>query len=282
MRAPTLKQLLWTLAALAGAAALAAAGVIAAGLYDVAASAPHWQPVHTLLETTMRQSVRRRARDVVVPPPGGAEALDRGAACYRAHCVVCHGGPGEAPAPFARSLQPLPGPLVDAAARWRRAELYWITRHGIRMSGMPAWEHRLAEADQWAVVAFVAQLGGLGTEDYRRWMARLPPDDCSPSTPAPAAADGGDAERGRRLLPQYGCQGCHRIPGVTGSPVNVGPPLAGFGARALVAGRLPNTPEQVAAWLRDPAAVDPQTAMPQLGVGARDAQDMAAYLATLR
>ena len=61
----------------------------------------------------------------------------------------------------------------------------------------------------------------------------------------------------------------------------MGPPLAGLGRRALVAGRVPNTAERLQQWIRDPQHLKPGTAMPDLDVGAQDAADMAAYLSTL-
>lgn len=95
-------------------------------------------------------------------------------------------------------------------------------------------------------------------------------------------ARGGDAERGRQAIVAYGCGACHVIPGVTGARGAVGPPLGGVGSRAIIAGRRPNTPENVARWIEDPPALAPGTAMPNLGVTAADAQDIAAYLRTLR
>jgi mono/diheme cytochrome c family protein len=177
-------------------------------------------------------------------------------------------------------MQPLPGPLVDAKARWNSAELYWITRHGIKMSGMPAWQHRLADADLWALVAFMGRLPTLTAESFQRLTTARPGERCA--TPDVPATRAGDARRGREVLTQYACNACHRIPGVTGSDVHVGPPLAGVGSRRLIAGALPNTPEQMVRWIRDPQGVDPQTTMPDLQVGEQDARDIAAYLATLR
>ena len=66
---------------------------------------------------------------------------------------------------------------------------------------------------------------------------------------------------------------------MTGAQVHVGPPLAGMASRALIAGKLANTPEHLVRWIRDPQRVDPETAMPTLGVDERDARDIAAYLA---
>jgi cytochrome c1 len=92
----------------------------------------------------------------------------------------------------------------------------------------------------------------------------------------------GDPERGRVALTQYACQSCHIIPGVTGSRVYVGRPLEALGARKYIAGKLPNTQDNLIRWIRDPKAVDPQTAMPVLDVSAADARDMSAYLLTLK
>lgn len=294
-------------AALAVLAAAGGAAFVWMGVYDVAANAQHTQPVYRLLEFTMHRAVKRRSADIEVPPLGDAAQLARGALCYRDHCVQCHGGPGVAPAPIGRSMQPLPGPLVDATQHWRPAELYWIVRNGIKMSGMPAWQYRLDDADQWALVAFMQRLPGLDRAGFAREAgpqaegrcdgdpsmadtaagARSTPEP-SPATPttdpvttAMATAAPGDARRGRAALGQFACNACHRIPGVTGSDVHVGPPLAGMARRRLIAGAVPNTPEQMVRWIRTPQAIDPRTTMPDLGVGERDARDIAAYLATL-
>jgi cytochrome c1 len=82
-------------------------------------------------------------------------------------------------------------------------------------------------------------------------------------------------------MTQYACNACHNVPGVTGSDVHVGPPLAGIARRSLIAGAVPNTPEQMERWIRDPRSIDPYTAMPAMQVSEQDARDIAAYLATL-
>jgi cytochrome c len=92
----------------------------------------------------------------------------------------------------------------------------------------------------------------------------------------------GDAARGRVLLQQYGCGYCHSIPGVKGARGNVGPPLDDVGRRVYLAGSLPNTPHQMAQWIRFPQSYRPGTAMPDLHVGAEDARDMVAHLYRLR
>ena len=93
-----------------------------------------------------------------------------------------------------------------------------------------------------------------------------------------AAPPAGDPERGQRLLRQYGCSACHRIPGVVGAHGNAGPPLDGVARRVYLGGVLPNTPENMARWIREPARYDPRTAMPDMQVSGADARDMVAHL----
>lgn len=272
---------LTSLVLLAVAAVLGAAAFVWSGLYDISANVQHTQPVYALLEKTMHQSVRRRAEGIAVPALDGSAMVSRGAACYIAKCVQCHGGPGTAQGDIGRSMQPLPGPLVDAPARWRAQELYWITRNGIKMSGMPAWGHRMADADLWALVAFMQRLPLLTAAQFRALAAPGAAAPCEASTSEPPVPRPADPQRGRLALTQYACNACHKIPGVTGSDVHVGPPLQGMARRQLIAGAVPNTPEQMVRWITDPRAIDPETTMPAMQVAASDARDMAAYLATL-
>lgn len=261
-----------------------AALFVGGGLYHVGSTRQHWQPVYSLLETTMRQSVRLRARGIEVPPLDSPQLVARGAQCFRDKCVQCHGAPGVAQGDIGRSMQPLPGPLVDAHLRWQPREVYWITRHGIRMSGMPAWEYRLSEQDLWAVTAFVGRLPSLSAQDYARATQPGAGAACGRSQAERDAqpARPPDVERGRTALYQYACTACHTVPGLTGSSPQVGPPLTGMARRALIAGRLANTPQNMVAWLRSPQRFDPATAMPDMEVTQEDALDMAAYLATLQ
>jgi len=92
----------------------------------------------------------------------------------------------------------------------------------------------------------------------------------------------GNPDRGAALIQRYGCGSCHTIPGISGAASLVGPPLAGIASRSYIAGVLTNQPDHMVRWLEDPPAVDSETAMPNLGVSARDAHDIAAYLYTLR
>ena len=103
---------------------------------------------------------------------------------------------------------------------------------------------------------------------------------CERPHPEHEPLTGGDARHGRSLIQHYGCGSCHRIPGVPGANASIGPPLEGLAHRVYIAGRLANTPANVMKWLRDPRAVEPQTAMPAVGLDEAAARDIAAYLYT--
>jgi mono/diheme cytochrome c family protein len=272
-----IKTVAATLALLALGAAAGGLIVMRGGFYHVGATKQHFQWVHTLLEEGMHESVRHHAREVVPPAgvdPAAPSTVQRGAGLYRDHCVICHGAPAVPPSDIGKSMQPVPGPLVDAARHWRPRELYWITRHGIKMSGMPAWEYRLSDADLWALAGFLGRLPQLSPQAYAALVAQA---GRQPPSSMPMRL-GVDAQRGKQALTQYACQACHLIPGVTGPETYVGPPLKDLAGRKYIAGGLPNNHDNLARWIRDPAAVQPLTAMPKLDVTEADARDMAAYL----
>jgi cytochrome c len=94
------------------------------------------------------------------------------------------------------------------------------------------------------------------------------------------ALTNGDPGRAPALLTRYGCAGCHSIPGVPGADGKVAAPLSGLRARVYIGGVLPNTAENLMAWIIDPPAFSPRTAMPVTGITEREARDVAAYLYT--
>jgi cytochrome c len=89
---------------------------------------------------------------------------------------------------------------------------------------------------------------------------------------------GAKASRAPAAIDRYGCGSCHTIPDVSGANAEIGPNLGHFADRRYIAGRLANTPANLITWIRDPQGVDPGNVMPELGVTARDARDIAAYL----
>jgi cytochrome c2 len=107
--------------------------------------------------------------------------------------------------------------------------------------------------------------------------------DAPPAQPPPAPAPAANAARGRELMAQHGCNVCHVIPGVEGPRGALGPDLTGIASRPTFSeGTVKNTRENLVQFIQQPATLNPNSAMPPLGIVPADAEDMAAYLLTLR
>lgn len=275
---------------------LAAAGgwlFVYLGLYNIAATVQHTAPVYHLLEYAMLRSVEVRARNDAAPPDlMSAQRVTQGAVLYRGHCVQCHGAPGVPPDPFAAGLTPAPVNLVPTARHWDASEIFWTIKHGIKMTGMPAWKYRMSDESMWDLTAFVKAMAVMSPLEYAQLVRTLPQHRhgeslaaAGPEIRAPAFPDRvqlGSVLQGRQKTQAFLCATCHQIPGIVGANRQVGPPLAGVGGRTFIAGVIANRPENMIRFLLDPQAVDPRTAMPALGLTPEDARDIAAYLYTLR
>lgn len=105
---------------------------------------------------------------------------------------------------------------------------------------------------------------------------------CTSAEEEAARLTGGDPGQGAHLIRKYGCSACHTIPGIEGTRGMIGPPLNGIAARTYLGGQLPNTPDNMMRWIRDPQSIARGTAMPDVGVSDAEARHIAAYLYTLR
>jgi mono/diheme cytochrome c family protein len=272
-----------TLVAAALAAFAAGAVLLTLGIYDIAATDQHTRPVYWLLDRGMRQSIRFHARNIVAPPLTDPARARLGRVLYDANCVRCHGAPGVAPESFALGMTPSPANLAYASREWPPAQLFWAIRHGMKMTGMPAWEFRLDDDELWAIVAYLQVMPRESPQQYRASGSdRVQAPPRAVVEPAWQPSTLGNANRGIVALRQYGCATCHRIPGVVGADTPVGPPLAHIATRSFIAGVVANNPGNLVRWLRTPQTLHPGGAMPDLGVTESDARDIAAYLYTLQ
>ena len=92
----------------------------------------------------------------------------------------------------------------------------------------------------------------------------------------------GDAARGKQLVQQYGCTSCHSIPGVKGPRGMIGPSLDHMAGRTHIANKFQNSVQNMKRWLENPQAMDPNNAMPNVGVTPDDSRDITAFLYTLK
>ncbi len=182
------------------AAALVAAVVLYQGWINVAADAPHGEAVGALIEFARERSIARRIQGIEPPPDiDSPERIRRGAGNYDAMCAGCHLVPGAADSEIRRGLFPRPPKLAEpgrvALPRpHEAARRFWIIKHGIKASGMPAWgAGGMDEEDIWDLTAFIAVLPGMSPAQYRREVAASgghrhggSPEDQSGAPVAPA------------------------------------------------------------------------------------------------
>ena len=281
-----LPTILWTAVVLAILGAVGGGVFLYSGVYSVAADVPHTRVFRWGVSTLQRHSIERRAGDRTAPALDDPELVRHGFALYREQCATCHGAPGVGRDQVGWGINPDPPLLYVRSAAWTDAQLYWIIEHGIKMAGMPAFGPGQSERDIWALVAFSRRLTDLSIDDYRSmgaavdgripmeavdWIERRDPGYARMVRQA-------NADRGRRLLSEYGCGSCHVIPGVRRATGRAGPPLTRWAERHFIAGAMLNTPANLVPWIVDPQSIEPGTTMPALGVTPEQALDMARYL----
>lgn len=154
---------------LASLGALAAGALLLAwsGIYNIAASRGHSAIIEWFLAFGMRNSVELRARSIETPPLDRPDLYTLGAGHFYGGCAHCHGAPGTPISPIAQRMLPPPPDLSEATKQWEDKELFWIVKHGIKYTGMPAWVSQQRDDEVWAVVAFLKRLPSLDAQRYR-------------------------------------------------------------------------------------------------------------------
>lgn len=160
-----MKKIYLVLGAIAVCAVLPV-GFIFSGLVNVAASNPENALVEWVLSTTMKRSVSARARNLDAPGLADEHQIREGLSQYAGMCVDCHGAPGVKQSGFTRGLNPPPPILSEEVHEWDAAELFWITKHGVKMTGMPAFGQAHTDEEIWAMVAFLQQMPTMSPEEY--------------------------------------------------------------------------------------------------------------------
>jgi mono/diheme cytochrome c family protein len=153
-------------AAVVVALALAvAAAVIGTGVYNVAADEKHSALVHWLLETARERSITARANQLAAPPLEDQQRIRRGAGNYDAMCAGCHLSPHAEPTEIHKGLYPRP-PDLTKVVQSDAARAFWIIKHGLKATGMPAWGKSMEDEYIWDMVAFLRKLPVLTAQQY--------------------------------------------------------------------------------------------------------------------
>jgi ketosteroid isomerase-like protein/mono/diheme cytochrome c family protein len=164
-----------TVAIVLGVLALGAGAFVYSGIYNIGADDHHTKPVFAILQTLRERSIRVRSEDLKVPDLNDPQLILKGAGQYAAMCTDCHLRPGMTDSEIRPGLYPQPPNLSQTRIDPKAA--FWVIKHGLKMSAMPAWGFSHDDATIWSMVAFVEKLPGMTPAEYQDIVARAPPDE---------------------------------------------------------------------------------------------------------
>lgn len=148
------------------AGAIAGLAIVFGGFYNVSARQGHWPGIPWVLHSSFESSVELRAVAEEEVPALTDYLAELGARHYATACRFCHGAPGEPRNGTVLAMEPVPPAIEEAVTHWNPAELGWIVREGVKMTGMPGWPSS-RDDEVWAVVAFLTRIPGMTAVDYR-------------------------------------------------------------------------------------------------------------------
>ena len=161
-----MKPIKWLLGLLLLGLVVVGTGVFVwSGAYNIAADDPHWPLTEWLMDTARDRSIAEKASNVVVPPLDDEALVRSGAGNYDAMCIGCHLKPGVERSEVSAGLYPAP-PNLTRRRNDEAARTFWVIKHGIKMSGMPAWGKSMDDASIWGMVAFLQKLPGMSETAY--------------------------------------------------------------------------------------------------------------------
>lgn len=160
----TLKTVIATLVVLI----LLGVAFIFSGVYNVGADVPHFIITRVILASTRERSVERHSADLKVPNLDDPAKIAEGARHYAHSCAGCHLAPGSGSSEIRQMLDPHPPDLVKHGDSLSPKEIFWVAKHGIKMTAMPAWGKKFNDDQLWSIVAFVRKMPGMSYEQYQK------------------------------------------------------------------------------------------------------------------
>lgn len=143
------------------------AGFALSGVYDIGADVPHWRPVEALITVFRDRAITAHARGITVPMNLDDPAMiELGAEHYNAMCAGCHLSPIQPDSEIRPGLYPQPPKLAQQGID-NPAEAFWVIKHGIKLTAMPAWGPTHDDEEIWAMVAFLRKLPTLDPAGYK-------------------------------------------------------------------------------------------------------------------
>ena len=190
---------------------------VTSGIMPIKASSGHWAITAWFLNFAMRRSVVTHSLGMQTPALNDPALVAQGAGHYEFGCLPCHGGPDLPQPVIAQQMTPHPPYLPPEIPKWDADELFYIVKHGVKFTGMPAWPALQRDDEVWAVVAFLLRLPRLTSQEYKE-LARS-------RNPGAAMENLSTAKEAPRAVSES-CARCHGLDGA-GRGLSTFPILAG-------------------------------------------------------
>ena len=145
------------------------------GLYNIGADNHHWSVTYAVLQSVRSRSIHVRSEHLKVPNLSDPQLVLKGAGQYAAMCTGCHLAPGVEDSEMRAGMYPQPPNL--SKVRVDPKDAFWVIKHGIKMSAMPAWGGSHDDPTIWSMVAFLQKLPDLTPQQYKDIVAKAPPDE---------------------------------------------------------------------------------------------------------
>lgn len=153
-----------------------AALYIYVGIYNIGADAPHWRWVYNTLDSLREHSIASYSKGITAPADlNDPKRISAGAGLYDEMCTGCHLGPGLEKSEMSQGLYPQ-APELAKGNNHTPAQQFWIIKHGIKLSAMPAWGRTHDDQLIWDMVAFIRQLPKMSPQQYKAAVASAPAD----------------------------------------------------------------------------------------------------------
>ena len=163
---------IWTVLITLLVLAVLGAAVVFSGTFNIAADDPHWGVTSKVIESMRERSISRQAKNLAAAKSlDDATLIANGASEYAEMCTACHLAPGMKDTELRKGLYPMPPLLSEHGAHRSAAEQFWIIKHGLKMTGMPAWGLTHDDERIWSMVAFLQKMPGMTATQYQELVA---------------------------------------------------------------------------------------------------------------
>lgn len=159
-----------------GVLVVGAAIFVWSGIYNIGADNPHWSATHAAIESLRERSIEARLDDIQPPNLDDPRRIEAGAVNYSAMCTGCHLSPGSDDTEIRAGLYPMPPDLSKEEAHDPRRS-FWVIKHGIKLTAMPAWGKTHTDEQIWDMVAFLQKLPGMTPAQYEQLGGKPPAED---------------------------------------------------------------------------------------------------------